>query len=110
MNADEREVRKVAWASCPCRRAWHNAVTIIIRFGASEAGGVVRRRCDDLLKTTFFILSIVAACAALYYFGMCVQSVDYHDGAYHPIPRDRYVFTFVLSAVASRVFWKLSTS
>lgn len=60
------------------------------------------------VKTAIFIIfAIVCGFVALYYMGMSVQSVDYHDGSYHPIPRDRYVITFLVSLIATIVFWKL---
>lgn len=57
--------------------------------------------------TIFIILAIICGFVAFYYMGMSVQSVDYHDGAYHPIPRERYGITFLVSLVATIVFWKL---
>ena len=58
-------------------------------------------------STIFFILAIFCGFVAFYYMGMSVQSVDYHDGAYHPIPRERYGITFLVSLIATIVFWKL---
>jgi hypothetical protein len=55
----------------------------------------------------FFILAIISGLLAFYYMGMSVQSVDYHDGAYHHIPRERYALTFIISLIATVVFWKL---
>ncbi len=57
--------------------------------------------------TIFFILAIICGFFAFYYMGMSLQSVDYHDGAYHPIPRERYGIIFGVSFIATIVFWKL---
>jgi hypothetical protein len=57
--------------------------------------------------TIFFILAIICGFVALYYMGMSCQSVDYHDDAYHPIPRERYGIAFLASLIATIVFWKL---
>jgi hypothetical protein len=54
-----------------------------------------------------FLLSVICFCIAFYHMGMSVRSVDYHDGRYHPIPRERYVLTFLASSVATVSFWKL---
>ena len=63
---------------------------------------------DDGLKAAiFFIFAIVCGFVTLYYMGMSVQSVDYHDGKYHPIPRERYGITFLISLIATVVCWKL---
>ncbi len=55
----------------------------------------------------FFVLAIICGFAALYYMGMTVQSVDYRDGMYHPIPRERYGISFLALFIAILVFWKL---
>jgi hypothetical protein len=56
---------------------------------------------------SFFVLAIICAVIAFYYLGMSLQSVDYRDGVYHPIPRERYGITLLVSLVATIVFYKL---
>ncbi|MDB5297021.1 MAG: hypothetical protein JWO31_3004 [Phycisphaerales bacterium] len=46
------------------------------------------------------ILSLALFYAALGYLALTVQSVDYHDGTYHPIPRGRHFLTSVVAATA----------
>ena len=55
------------------------------------------------------ILTIGAAAfalVALCYFGMCFRSVDYHDGAYHHIPRGRYAVTSLAAIAVAACCWR----
>jgi H+/Cl- antiporter ClcA len=61
-----------------------------------------------LKRTIFILLAVICGLIALYYSGMCVRSVDYHDGQYHPIPRERYALTMLAALVGTICFWKLA--
>jgi hypothetical protein len=50
--------------------------------------------------------ALVFGYIALYYFGMCFQSVDYHDGRYHDIPRGRYALSAAIASVLTAVCWR----
>ena len=60
------------------------------------------------MKAVLIIFAVVLFLVSLQFMGLSVRSVDYRDGAYHPIPRGRYITLMVGFAIAGFVCLRLA--